>query len=189
MKNWVAWTEREHVKDYWWPFAVRRHRLVTKLTPQQCYERLQPRVKPMPFWPTDLPSRYVRGEVYPTNFTIRKGIGYSNPLQTVAIGQVKATPRGSDIGVRLSADPASIVFLAMWGGGVLLIMFLNAWPRLASQPGDQTSLAFIIIPACMLLMGYGLSAIGRWLAADEGDRLLQFLKTTLHAEDVAGETT
>jgi hypothetical protein len=176
------------MSDYWWPFAARHHRLVTKLTPEQCYERLQPRVKLLPFWPTRLRSRYVRGAVSPTSFSIRKGIGYSNPLQTVAIGHCRAIPQGTEISVSLSADEASIGFLGVWFGGVFLFLFWQVAEWLASRPGHRPSVGFIIAPVCMLLMGYLITVQWRRQAAGETDQLLQFLKGTLHAKDAADET-
>jgi hypothetical protein len=172
------------MQDYWWPFAVRCHHLVTRLTPQGCCERLQPQVRPMPFLPVSLPPHHIYGEVTSTGFTIRKAVVHSRQMQTVAAGRFAPNSRGTEIDVKLSADTFSTVFLAVWLGGVFLFLLSGVASWFGSQPGHRPSLAFIIIPTWMLLGGYGVGVLFRWLAIGEEDRLVHFLKKTLQADEV-----
>ena len=162
----------------WSPFAVRQRLLVTELTPQQCYERLQLKVRS-----TREQIGQARGVVSTEGFSIRPDPGPIRNFQIVANGAFTAIPTGTQIKVRLSLDSSTSDFALLWFGGVLLFLcggLIQLIPP--HSQGQQPEWAFIYGPAGMLLLGCVFFNVFR-LALEAP--LLQFLKETLQAEDAS----
>jgi hypothetical protein len=168
----------------WWPFAVRHPRLVTRLTPPQCYECLQPKVRPASSSPTNLSAGQVWGLVSADGFRIRRDArDVIHGFQVEAEGVFRPIPSGTQIDVRLAPDPVSFGFMALWLTGVSLFLCGGITQFfLPHSQGQHPEWAFVIIPAVMLLFGCAFFRIFR-LALE--DRLLQFLKKTLRAEETS----
>lgn len=184
---------RNAMPGYWWFFGVRHYRLRTRLSPQRCEKLLQEKLKPAcssPGTPFSIFVRGVvsegidiRGVVSAQGFSIRCGGGEIRNFWVRANGSFVAAPTGTQIEAHLSIDRPTFVFLLLWFG--LAACFLAGGVSQFVEPqtqGQPPQWPFVLIPAGMLLFGYGLSLSFR--RALEGP-LLKLLKQTLHAEDAS----
>lgn len=168
----------------WSPFAVRHLRLATRLTPQQCYERLQPKVKPASSSPRSLSAGQVWGEVSADGFQIhRDARDLVHGFQVEAHGTFRPTLSGTQIDVRPTADPSSFAFMVVWLTGVSLFLCGGIAQFLVPHKrGWHPQWAFVLIPAAMLLFGCAFFRIFRRALED---RLLEFLQKTLQAKETS----
>lgn len=135
-------------------------------------------------------SKPVLGHIGASTLIARKRIGFSNSFQTRLTANISPTPRGVEIQCRFGMAPIVTAFMLIWFAGVVLIggamMILAIIALLSghvSGPLGYPGLAlFIVAPPLMICFGIGLVRFGRWLARDERQFLIDFVKVTLAAE-------
>jgi ABC-type sugar transport system permease subunit len=162
--------------------------LRTRLSPQECFCRLQRSTLPwssailvIPLVTSTLP---LIGWVYSTGFAVRKRALHSNGMQPEAKASFVAVSDGTHMTVRLGTrrwvtvlNFCSLTFMMLMGGGIALLCRLQGETRCT---GPSVFAMPFVIPsslACILLFA-------RWLARDEAAFLVAFLKQTLEAEEV-----
>src|SRR5438876_7705736 len=107
---------------YLWPFGIERHCFCTKLSPEQCWERLEAQTlsegRPL----DDLEEDGVYAFLHPLGFTLRKAIR-SRGLQIVAEGRFVPTAEGTCVKVRLSLPEGVLIVI-----GLIFVALLLSLP-------------------------------------------------------------
>jgi hypothetical protein len=170
------------------PFFVERRRLMTKLSPDECHERLKPYVVSWgssdAWFGTRRRERPVYGSVSTRGFSLMKRHSYRNSFKTQAVGRFESAAGGTHITLRLSMHPFIMVFLII--GCVFCALFLGVLvQQWLSEPIslDARWLISLIVPAGWV----ALPIFGRWMARDEASFLIQFLAETLVAHELPAE--
>jgi hypothetical protein len=166
----------------WLPFAVRQSQLVTRLSPRQCYERLQSRLGLDSSSVVTLSGGQVWGDVSADGFRIHCKSREVRNYLVVATGEFTPIPTGTLIGLSFAPDTHSLIFLSAWFGGVILFLCFGVSQFLPQRSHSQPpQWGFVLIPAGMLVMGPVIFMVFRGMAEYP---VLQFLKSTLKAEEV-----
>lgn len=175
------------------PYVPRFVTLRTRLSPQECFRRLQPLTLPwlsivlvIPWAFSKLP---VMGWVWPTGFALRKltvSLKVSTILQPEAKAQFVVAPDGTHMRVRLGVR--QWITISNWIGLACMIVFLQGFTfllcRFQPNPSCNAPLAFVwpvVIPLTLELVAW-LGA--RQVVRDESAFLVNFLKQTLEAEEI-----
>jgi hypothetical protein len=172
------------------PFAGEQRLLHTRLNPDECRARLQERIAS---WFSLTPSRQrpVEGRVSAHGFEIRKFVLYGNPYQTVAKGIFMPSPEGTRLVVRLGLSRWIRIFVGLWFGGIVFFTILAILLTMTQSPSLEAMLTRLAMPLLSLLLlflfGAGTVWLGRWLARNEAEFLMRFLRETLEAEDHPGK--
>jgi hypothetical protein len=160
--------------------------LISPRTREACVERLREAVGSswLPFSPA-----YVVGRVRADAITLRRKIWYGNSFQTILRGQLRDDPQGTRISCRFGINRFVFVFMCVWFAGVIGIggtMFVTSLIALARgrDPGEAPAWLGVLFPLLMVGFGVGLLAFCRYLARNERDEMLGFLRETLSAWDV-----
>ncbi len=131
-------------------------------------------------------GRPVIGRIAGTKLRARKRIWYRNSFQTQLTADLAEQAGQTTIRCRFSMHPLVTAFMAVWFGGVVLtgsgtlVMSLVALAYAQSGAPPGTWLG-ILIPTVMLVFAVGLLRFGRYLARDEQQFLLAFVRDTLGA--------
>ena len=175
------------------PYAPRFVTLRTRLSPEECFRRLQPLTLPglslvlvIPWALSKLP---VMGWVRPTGFAVRKltvSLNVSTMMQPEARAQFVVAPDGTRMRVRLGVR--RWIAISSWIGLAYMIAFLEGFTFLLCrfQPNPRCNGPFtfiwpLVIPVTLELLA--------WLGAkqvirDESAFLVNFLEQTLEAEEI-----
>ncbi|WP_271067748.1 hypothetical protein [Caulobacter sp. NIBR1757] len=117
----------------------------------------------------------VIGQVSSQGGWLRKRIWYRNSFQTVMRLSIQETAGGSRILARSSMPIFATLFMAFWFGFIGLVT-LGTLGAHGAGPSGLPDLLFI------LAFGVGLVAFCRWLARDEHDFLLAFIRNQVDGE-------
>lgn len=168
------------------PWRAEHRLLQTRLTPEECRDRLTPLVgSSWGGWST-CP---LRGSVRADGFSVTKTINYRNSFQTEASGRFEANADGTHIRVRLAMSPFVVAFICLWIGilGAMCLTYLVTYGGLLTT-GPLAELLDLANGvgglAGMMVLGFGAQAFGRWVARNEADFLMGFLADTLDAHEV-----
>lgn len=173
------------------PFAVRRRRLRTTVSPAICQERLRALLA-HPLAVVPFRERPISGRVSDEGFVIRRFLPYRNPFQTEVVGQFMRRQNWTDIALRLGLAHWVRVATALWFvGWVLFAASAVASSLLALPPSRpdllQSGVRTIVVAGVMVAFGAMVACLGRFLARGEEDFLVRLLKQTLEAEEVPAE--
>jgi hypothetical protein len=159
--------------------------LISPSRRELCIERLRQTVGS----PWSLaPGTGIVGRIREDAITLRCKIWYRNSFQTILRGRLSDDPQGTRISCRFGMNRFVFVFMCVWFaslasiGGPMFVGSLIAlvqggnWGRLPPLPG-------VSIPILMLCFGAALLKFGWYLARNERDEMLQFLRGTLSARD------
>ena len=167
------------------PFGIERHRLVTRLTPEECRERLSALLATQKDQWRILggppPGRPLDGTVRQDGFTLMRFTTGLQSFKTVASGRLVPTPDGTEITIRLGIHPIVLGFVAVF---TLLVLSLVLVGLGGIAPGNANQL-FERLPPPLLLMLVAVPAmvaIGRYMARHDGAFLLGVLRDALEAE-------
>jgi hypothetical protein len=159
--------------------------LVSPRTRERCVERLRETVGSswLPFSPA-----YVVGSVRDDAITLRRTIWYRNSFQTILRGQLRDDPQGTRLSCRFGLNRFVFVFMCIWFAGVIGIggtIFFGSLIALAQDRnwGEMPAWLGILFPLLMGSFGAGLFAFCRYLARNERDEMLDFLREELSAWD------
>jgi len=160
--------------------------LLSPLPLAECMRRLRAEVGSG--WPS-LGSKEVIGRTDQNWLRIRKRIFYRNSFQTNLTATLSQDGDQTRIVCRIGMEPAVRVFMTVWFGGVLLIaavvMASSAWSILElgsfGYSHYRKYLFGLLAPPPMTVFGFLLVRFGQYLARNERDFLLTFLRTTLDA--------
>jgi hypothetical protein len=109
--------------------------------------------------------------------SVRKNINYRNGWQTVFVGTFQKTAEGTQLVGHFRLHLFTIVFMAIWFGGVGVTCFTF----LGAAVAGQASWSVVTAPFAMLLFGLALVKGGRYLARNEADEIRSFFKKKLAA--------
>lgn len=172
------------------PYAPKFVTLRTRLSPEECFRRLQPVTLPwlsiqlvIPWVTSKLP---LMGWVYPTGFAVRKRTVSMiiSSLQPEAKAQFVAAPDGTCMRVRLG--PRRWITVSGWIGLAFMVLFVEGLMLLCRYQGNPRCREPLVF-ALPLVVPALLSVLQLWgwrLIRDETVFLVDFLKQTLEAEEV-----
>lgn len=170
------------------PFGIERHHLVTRLSPEECRDRLSAllatRKDEWRVLGGPPPGRPLTGTVNEGGFSVLRFSSGRQSFRTVASGHFVPTPHGTEVTIRLGMHPIVLGFVAMLTLlflSLALIGLLGIAQGNANQPHES-------LPLPLLLMLGGLPAmvvIGRFMARHDGAFLLGVLRDALEAEPPA----
>lgn len=131
-------------------------------------------------------SRPVMGRVSDSSLRIWKRIRYRNSFQTCLSAKLVEQDGRTRIGCRFSLHPFAVVFMAVWFGAVVLIggmVIVVSTVAFLADPSAVPPFVWLglAIPIVMIAFGIGLIRFGRYLARDERQFLLEFLRQTIGA--------
>jgi hypothetical protein len=164
---------------------MERHRLVTRLNPEECRDRLslllatqqgQWRLTGGP-----PPGRPLDGAVTEDGFTVARFSTGRQSFKTFASGRLVPTPHGTEVTIRLGVHPIVLGFLAVLALLVLsfvLLSLVGIALRTPNQPQERLN----PVPLMMLGVLAAMVAIGRYMARNDRAYLLSVLRETLDAE-------
>jgi hypothetical protein len=167
------------------PFGIERHRLVTRLSPEECRARLgallatqkdQWRILGGP-----PPGRPLLGTVTEGGFSVSRFTSGRQSFQTVARGRLVPTPHGTEVTIRLGVHPIVLGFVA-----VLTLLFLSValvgLAGIAQGNANQAQARFLPVFLLMLVGPPAMVVLGRFMARHDGAFLLGVLRDALEAE-------
>ena len=153
--------------------------LISPLPAEQCVQRL--RFKTAEGW-----SGSIVGSVGETSFRLRKRIGYRNSFQTSLHGKIVAENGETRLHCRAGLHPFVRAFLAVWFGGVSIgcgAVVIGAINLLRSGQLAASGWQWLAVPFLMLGFGVVLVGSGKYLARDEADFLIDFVRRALDARE------
>ena len=159
----------------------RRYELISSLSPDEVFQRLNAAVASEWSFFSDKPFR---GTVDRQSFRIRPNIRYRNSFQTHLYGSLHA--EGGQTRVRCTARMHTFVvfFMAIWFGLTISvggpIILYGVGAVLTGQLTGVPSFTSVI-PPMMLLFGVALVLFCRWVARDEEAELIRFMEETIEA--------
>lgn len=161
----------------WNPFAIeRREVLVSPLARESCEERL--RAQTGSIWnPFTWMSHPVRGSVNARGFWIVKALRYRNSAQTEARGVWHADGSGTRIEIEFGMRQRWLMAIVT---GLFVVFCILWWLSPVTSRTSRLPLAIATsMPLIMLAIFVFAVAFGRWLARNESEFLLEFLRRTL----------
>jgi hypothetical protein len=162
---------------------------LTPLTPAQCVERLAAVVDSEQLGLFSVAGlNPVIGEVTESSLRLRKRIGYRNSFQTYLTAALRPTSGGTVLSCDLATHPLVRMFMYFWFGIVALVgapAYLALLGPVTCGPAmvEEHALIGLLVPPTMLAFGLALVGLGRFLARDEADFLVEFLARTLDARN------
>jgi len=159
----------------------RRWRFETRLTPEQCAERLRGGIDG---YFGLFGTKPVIGHVSTRGASLRKRIWYRNSFQSVLSARFLGELGSTAVECRSGMGYFALVFLVVWSGimlsfgGSILLSALND----PSPNGPGAGVAFF--PLTMIVFAAIFVAFGRWLAREEDAFLEQFLRQRLDASSI-----
>jgi hypothetical protein len=131
-------------------------------------------------------SKPVIGKVSESSLRLRRRIRYGNSFQTFLTATMRPEPGGTVISGACTMHPLVRIFNVVWFaivalfGGTLLLA--TGWNALYGNGGpSRETLWGILIPLVLLSFGIGLVRLGRYLARDDPQFLMDFLAQILEA--------
>jgi hypothetical protein len=188
------------IRSYLNPFSVQEAELRTRLSPEECVERLKPLLLPWykrgtisgPFFSVSLAKPdHLAGVASREGFRVRLAVpeglprGGSNSFQTEAVGRFIPTPEGTRIPIRFGL--IRWLALAYWPLVAVLSVICTA---AGAWMGSIFGLAYAIVVATIMLLCVPAGTIGvlwwgRHLARGEADSLIALLCAALEAREAA----
>ena len=165
-------------------------KLRTHLPIDECRARLESAIDPerFAFTPSGHSgSREILGSIGDSSFRLQKRRTYRNSFAPFFYGRFRAADSGTLIDGECRMHLVVKVFMGYWFSFVVLaacfgiVSFLST-DRVHREPG--AGILSVLFPAALFAFGFGLVTIGRWLARDEEQAILTFLKDTLEATEV-----
>ena len=172
-----------------WLGETRFVTLRTRLSPQECYRRLQPVTLPwlpymlvIPWLTSKLP---LMGWVDPAGFAVRKRMEFfkSSSMQPEAKAQFVAAPDGTLMRVRVG--PRRWIIIVSWVGLPFIVLYMEALMMLCRYQGNPRCsgpfvyvLPFVLASVFLLFQAWGWAAV-----RGEAEFLVAFLKQILEAEE------
>jgi hypothetical protein len=170
------------------PFGIERPRLVTRLSPEECRDRLSALLATQKDQWRILggppPGRPLTGTVAEDRFSVARFTPGRQSFKTFASGRLVPTPHGTEVTIGLGVHPIVLGFLAVFTLLVLsavLVGLVGIAQGKANQPLES-------LPPPLLFMLAGLPAmvgIGLYMARHDGAYLLGVLRDALEAEPPA----
>lgn len=170
------------------PFGIERHRLVTRLSPEECRDRLSALLATQKDEWRILggppPGRPLTGAVNEDGFSVLRFSSGRQSFRTVASGQFVPTPHGTEVTIRMGMHPVVLGFVA-----VLTLLFLAValfgLVGIAQGNPNQHPERFLPVFLLMLVGPPAMVVIGRYMARHDGAFLLGVLRDALEAEPPA----
>jgi hypothetical protein len=147
----------------------------TSLPLSECVTLLKEDVCP---WWKPFGNQAVVGRVGSETFSIRMRNGYRNSFRQVLRGRMIDAPGGgTQIDCSVGMSRWVMIFMCMWFGGLILI-----GGTLVTTTADGLRTLPVLLG--MFAFGVALVALGRFLARNEKDDLVQFVCFTLVAREM-----
>jgi hypothetical protein len=125
------------------------------------------------------------GHVTADALRLRARIFYRNSFQTFLFGKLVAEGRRTRLVVRTGMHPLAALFMALWLAAVGAFAFVGL--SAAVEPADAAEAGLLfLVPLAMFGFGIALVGIGRWIARNERQRLIDFLARTVEARASEG---
>ena len=155
--------------------------LISPLSVEECVQRL--RFKTAEGW-----SGSVVGSVGETSFRLRKRIGYRNSFQISLYGKIIAENGETRLHCRAGLHPFVRAFLLFWFGGVSIgcgAMVIRTIDLLRHAQGALPANGWqaLAVPFGMLGFGVVLVGSGKYLARDERDFLIDYVRRAVDARE------
>lgn len=155
--------------------------LISPLSAEECVQRL--RFKTAEGW-----SGSVVGSVGATSFRLRKRIGYRNSFQISLYGKIIDESGQTRLHCKVGLHPLVRAFLTVWFGGVSIgcgAMAIRTIDLLRNTHGALPANGWqaLAVPFGMLGFGVVLVRSGKYLARDEPDFLIDFVRRALDARE------
>jgi hypothetical protein len=120
------------------------------------------------------------GRVAADALRLRARIFYRNSFQTFLFAKLIADGRRTRVVARTGMHPLAAVFMTLWLAAVGAFAFVGL--SAAMQPADAAETGpLFLAPLAMFGFGVALVGIGRWIARNERQRLIDFLARTVEA--------
>jgi hypothetical protein len=159
--------------------------LVTRLSPQECRDRLSALVATQKDEWRILggppPGRPLSGMVKEDGFSVARFTTGRQSFKTFASGRLVPTPDGTEITIRLGVHPIVVVFVAALTLLVLSFVLLSLVGIVLRTP-NQAQQSLNPIPLLMLGGLVAMVALGRYMARHDGAFLLGILREALETE-------
>ena len=170
------------------PFGTERHRLVTRLSPEECRDRLSALLATQQDQWRILggppPGRPLTGTMAEDRFSVSKFTTGRQSFKTFASGRLVPTPDGTEVTIRLGIHPIVLGFVALMTLLVLSFVLLDLVGMALRNP-NQPQASLNPVPLLMLGGLVAMVAIGRYMARHDGAYLLGVLRDALEAEPPA----
>jgi hypothetical protein len=123
----------------------------------------------------------ILGFFHGDRFWLRRRARLNNAYHTVASGRVLSSLSGSRIEVRFGGGLTTLVFMAVWFGGLAVITAKEVSVASRSQGIGRLvreAPEIFLLPIGMSIFAMGLLAFGRWLARNDEAYLTDRIRVT-----------
>jgi len=108
---------------------------------------------------------------------------FQNSFQTGLKATMAADGDGTRIEGRIGPPGSAVFFMWIWCGFLLFFIAFGAIGMIMSGASLMANALFFVIPAGMLLFGWGLWRLGTWNDSKDRDAILKFLADTVQARE------
>jgi hypothetical protein len=157
-------------------FVERHFRLETRLAVQECRGRLREDFPPSLFGGR---LGYVSGRVTETKAVFSRRIGYGNSYRTLVTVRLQQAKAGTQV-LCVSAPSVFVRGFNMVWFGFILFWWVGVVAISIFQPFPEWWI-MVLFPIPMLTFGFLLVTAGRWLARNDDDVILAYLRRRLEA--------
>ena len=152
--------------------------LISPLSRKECVRRLEAAIAPDRIFLGGLfTAKPFIGSVSETSLRLRARIRYRNSFQTHLYATLAGADGHTRLHCRFGMHPSVVVFMSIWFGFV----------SVAAIAMTIKASAAAVVPLGFFVFGAILVLIGRAVARDEQDQLIEFLKTTIDAHEASVE--
>jgi len=155
------------------PFVIH-----SPLARAECVRRLQESVRSE--WAL-FSSKPVGGKVTETSISISKMVFYRNSFQTILSGRILDDGAGTRIEARLGFPRRSMILFVVFILAIGVVLPVTA-VSLSEGGFSHVPLGILEVPLFFFAFGVFVFVFGRFLARNEGEFLLDFLRSTIDAE-------
>jgi hypothetical protein len=137
------------------------------------------------------PAAPVRGAVDENWLQLVKVLqkGSQNSFQTYLRATLRGESSTTRLACRIGPHPLVIVFTLIWLAFALAIAIVSTLLGLKSQVTGGAIQFGLVIPFLMIPMGIAILGFGRFMARNERQFLLDFLRDTIEARSLAADRT
>lgn len=186
--------ETARAATMWWnPFTVERATLRTRLSPDECGERIRAHI--FRFWNARIAEGPLRGTANGRRFLLTRNLhGNRNGFQPVARGEMRADAAGGAmITLRLSLHPMARVWwsfmLLAFSGFLGLTLAGTIWQIASGGPHLAQPLTLLIGTLVVGAVIYAFYTMAFSFVRGDRDYLVEQLRTLLDASVTRGDNT
>ncbi len=154
--------------------------LLSPLPLEQCLERLKPLIEDQWRW-SDPGRKPLVGRFEGTILRVRKRIPYRNSFQTQLKAELMPEGNRTLFRCRFGAHPFVLIFMALWCALLAAITAPILIQAIEAGTSFQTAGPGLLIPPAMLGFGILLIVVGRLLARNEQQFMLDLFEEELRA--------